>query len=147
MNWLLFEYFCFSLIQDGSFRDSTLLCHIYFKMMKFGTVIPYKKYMNHVAHPLSSADISSFAYRYRLRLVFSRFFCFCRNLGNVKENRLEKLAYPVKWSTWLYASTLPNFARRHFFNVNEVSNVFFWERDDKRGRLSKSFKDESLSVT
>ena len=50
-------------------------------MMKLGTVIPYlrkiQKYINHVTHPLSSADISIFSpkiskfcyikkYRYRL---------------------------------------------------------------------------------
>ena len=55
--------------------------HRYATMMKLGTVIPYlkkiEKYMNHVTHPLSSADISIFSpgvsefsyiknYRYRL---------------------------------------------------------------------------------
>ena len=42
-------------------------CHTYPKMMKLGTVIQLylsqrrsKKYMNHVTHPLSSADISIF---------------------------------------------------------------------------------------
>ena len=38
--------------------------HTYLTMMKLGTVIPYlekiQKNMNHVAHPLSSADISIF---------------------------------------------------------------------------------------
>ena len=108
-----------------------------------------KKYMNHVAHPFSSADISSFAIlRYTdIDLYLVGFCVFAEISEMLKKKRLEKLVYPVKWSTWLYASNLPNFARRHFFNVNEVSNVFFWERDDKRGRLSKSFKDESLSVT
>ena len=57
------------------------ICHTYPTMMKLGTVIPYpkkiQKYMNHVTHPLSSADISIFSpeiskfcymkkYRYRL---------------------------------------------------------------------------------
>ena len=57
------------------------ICHTYPTMMKLGTVIPYLKkiqeYMNHVAHPLSSIDISIFSqetskfcyikiYRYRL---------------------------------------------------------------------------------
>ena len=57
-------------------------CHRYPTMMKLGTVIPYlkkrfKKYMNHVIQPLSSAEISIFSpeiskfcyikkYRYRL---------------------------------------------------------------------------------
>ena len=37
------------------------ICHRYSTMMKFGTVIPYvkkiQKHTNHVAYPLSSADI------------------------------------------------------------------------------------------
>ena len=56
-------------------------CHTYPTMMKLGTVIPYpkkiQKYINHVTHLLSSADISIFSpeiskywyikkYRYRL---------------------------------------------------------------------------------
>ena len=57
------------------------LCHTYPTIMKLGTIIPYlkktQKYMNHVTHLLSSADISIFSseigrfcyirkYRYRL---------------------------------------------------------------------------------
>ena len=57
------------------------ICHTYPTMMEFGTAIPYlkkiQKYINHVTHPLSSADISIFSpkiskfcyikkYRYRL---------------------------------------------------------------------------------
>ena len=78
-------------IQDGLFRGCSRMrgqkgplpkiCHTYPTMMKLGTVIPYpkkiQKYMNHVTHPLSSADISIFSpeiskfcyikkYRYRL---------------------------------------------------------------------------------
>ena len=41
------------------------ICQIYLTMMKLGTCIPYlkksKKYINHVTHPLSSADISNFS--------------------------------------------------------------------------------------
>ena len=42
------------------------ICHTNLAMIKRGTVIPYlerrfKKYMNHVTHPLSSADISIFS--------------------------------------------------------------------------------------
>ena len=44
------------------------ICHTYPNLMKLGTVIPYlkkiqrfKKYINHVTHPLSSADISTFS--------------------------------------------------------------------------------------
>ena len=66
------------------------------------------------------------------RLVFSRFFDIRGNLGNVKE-KPTKLVFPVKWSAWLYASTLQNFARRHFFNVNEVSIVISWEGDVETG--------------
>ena len=40
------------------------ICDTYPTMMKTGTVIPYlekiQKYINHVRHPLSSADISIF---------------------------------------------------------------------------------------
>ena len=40
------------------------ICHTYPTMMKLGTVIPYLKktlYINHVTHPLSSADMSNFS--------------------------------------------------------------------------------------
>ena len=41
------------------------ICHTYPTMMKLGTVIPYlkktQKYMNHVTHPLSCPDTSSFS--------------------------------------------------------------------------------------
>ena len=43
------------------------ICHKYPTMMKFGTVIPYlkkiQKYINHVAHLLSSADIGIFHWK------------------------------------------------------------------------------------
>ena len=57
------------------------ICHTYPKLMKLGTVIPHlrmiQKYINHVKHPSSSADINIFSrkisnfcfikkYRYRL---------------------------------------------------------------------------------
>ena len=58
------------------------------------------------------------------RLVFSRFLDLRGNLGNVKENRLEKLVSPVKRSAWFQAFTLQNFAGQHFFDVNEVSIVY-----------------------
>ena len=70
----------FNPIQDGHFRGcsrmagggrggkKTLLpkiCHTDPTIMKLGTVIPYpkktQKYMNHVTHPLSFADISIFS--------------------------------------------------------------------------------------
>ena len=42
--------------QKGPFPK---ICHPYPTIMKLGTVIPYlKKYMNHVTHTLTSADIS-----------------------------------------------------------------------------------------
>ena len=63
-------------IQDGLFRGCSRMmgglfgppllkiCHTYSTMMKLGRVIPYrkkvKKYMNHVTHLLSFADISIF---------------------------------------------------------------------------------------
>ena len=60
------------------------ICHTYPTMMKLGTVILYlkkiEKYMNHVTHPLTLADISIFSpeisqfcyfKKYRYRLHFS----------------------------------------------------------------------------
>ena len=43
--------------------------------------------------------------------------------GLLKKNQLEKPVFPVKRSAWLHASTLQNFARQHFFEVNKVSFV------------------------
>ena len=86
----------FNSIQDGLFRGCSRMgwgrgqkgplpkiCHTYPTMMELGTVIPYskkiQKNMNHVIHPLSSADIgifsseiSKFCYikKYRYRLYF-----------------------------------------------------------------------------
>ena len=41
------------------------ICHTYLTMMKLGTVMPnlkkIQKYMNHVTHHLSSADVSIFS--------------------------------------------------------------------------------------
>ena len=65
----------------------------------------------------------------------------------LKKNRLEKLVSPVKWSAWLYASTLQNFARWHFFDVNEASIVFSSEKDVKTDSKGKVLKNESSSVT
>ena len=47
----------------------------------------------------------------------------------LKKN-LEKLISPVKWSAWLYASALQNFAARHFFDVNKDFIVFSRERGE-----------------
>ena len=62
------------------------------------------------------------------RLAFSRFLDLYE-----KKNRLEKLVSLVKRTAWLHASTLQNFARRHFSDVNEVSIVFSWEIDIETG--------------
>ena len=51
----------------------------------------------------------------------------------LKKNELEKLVSAVKRSAWLQASILQNFARRHFFDVIEVSIVFSSEIDIKTG--------------
>ena len=57
------------------------ICHIHPTMMKLGIVTPYlkkiQKYLNHVTHTLSSAEISifdiKFCYiKYRQRLYFDR---------------------------------------------------------------------------
>ena len=43
--------------------------------------------------------------------------------GMLKKNRQKKLVSPVKRSAWLHAYALQNFARRNFFDVNDVSIV------------------------
>ena len=80
-----------------------------------------------------------------LKLVFSRgFFIFAEMSETLKKNRLEELLSPVKWSAWLYASTLQNFARRYFFAVNGVSIVILWERDIEMGEnMWKKFKTKA----
>ena len=61
------------------------------------------------------------------------------------KNRLEKLVSPVKRSAWLHAFTLQNFARRYFFDVNEISIVFSWEIDIKTGEsIWKMFNYKSF---
>ena len=48
----------------GAKRTHVKICHTYPTMMKLGTVIPclkkFQKYVNHVTHHLSSAEISIF---------------------------------------------------------------------------------------
>ena len=55
----------FNPIQDGLLAHLPKIRHTYPTMMKLGTVIPYlrkiQKCINHVTHPLSSADISIFS--------------------------------------------------------------------------------------
>ena len=67
------------------------------------------------------------------RLVFSRVFDIRRNLGNVKEKPTRKTCFSREMKPWLYTSTLQNFARQHFFDVNRVSIVISWERDVEMG--------------
>ena len=72
----------------------------------------------------------------KARLVFSRFLYIRGNLGNVKEKSTRKTCFSremKKWSFWLYASTLQNFARRHFFDVNGVSIKISWEANAETG--------------
>ena len=79
-------------VQDGPFWGCSRMreakrpllikiCHTYPTMMKLGTLTP--KYINHVIHPLSSADISNFLLeiskfcyikKYRYRLYFDTLF-------------------------------------------------------------------------
>ena len=54
------------------------------------------------------------------RLVLVGFSICAEMSGLLKKNRLEKPVFLVKQSAWLHASTLQNFARRHFFEVNEI---------------------------
>ena len=61
-------------------------------------------------------------------------FWICAGIsGMLKKNWLEKFVSPMKRSPWLYASGLQKLARRHFFDINEVSIVFSWEIDIKTG--------------
>ena len=64
----LFRMDLFGLVTDGGRGKKTPLTKIYHTypiVMKLGTVIPYlkkiQKYINHVTHYLSSADISIFS--------------------------------------------------------------------------------------
>ena len=43
---------------------------------------------------------------------------------------LEKLISPVKWSVWLDACALENFAARHFFDVSRTL-LYFHEKEGK----------------
>ena len=80
----------------------------------------------------------------RNRLVFSRFFLFAEISEMWKKNQLEKLVSPMKWSAWLYASTLQNFTRRHFFDDNGVSIEISWDRDIETGEnIWKVFKTKT----
>ena len=57
------------------------------------------------------------------RLVSVGFWICAKMSGLLKKNRLQKPVFPDKISVKLHASTLQNFARRHFLEVNEVSFV------------------------
>ena len=66
------------LLTDGSGKKAfplSKICHTYPTMMKLSTVLPdlrrIQKYMNHMTHPLSSAEISIFS------LKISK-FCFIK---------------------------------------------------------------------
>ena len=56
----------------------------------------------------------------RSRVVFSLFFDIRGNLGDVKEKPTRKTRFSREMKRLVYASTLQNFARRHFFDVNGV---------------------------
>ena len=68
----IFRMGIFCLLKDGGWggrktsgSSHPKICHRYPTMIKLGRVIPYlkrfKKCTNHVTHPLSSADISTFS--------------------------------------------------------------------------------------
>ena len=90
--------------------------HTYPTMMKLGTVIPYlkkiQKYMNHLTHPVSSADISIFSTqirkfcyikKYRYRLHFDTWFLilliFIESLKIVLINIFTILMMSAKMAT------------------------------------------------
>ena len=68
-----------------------------------------------------------------LGLYLVGFFIFAEISKMLKKNRLEKLVSPMKWSAWVYRSTLQNFAGQHSFDVNGVSVLISWVRDVKTG--------------
>ena len=67
--------------------------------------------------------LRSFYLPFLFRLVFSRFLDLRGSLGNIKEKLARKTCFSREKKR-LAPSTLQNFARRHFFDVNEVSIVF-----------------------
>ena len=93
----LFSHEFLTLFRVGLFRDAhgwgakrppplPKICYIHPTMMKLGTVVPYlkkiKKYINHVTHSMSPAnicifslEICNFCYikKYRYRLHFNNF--------------------------------------------------------------------------
>ena len=71
----------------------------------------------------------------RIVITVVGFFILNENLGPVKEKPTRKTCFPVKRSTWLHTSTLQNFARRHFFDVSEVSVVLSWKIDTKTWKI------------
>ena len=85
------------------------ICHTSPTMMKLGTVIPYlkrfKKYMNHVTHPLSSADISNFSpetsklYRLHFATKFLILLIFIESLKIVLIKKVTILMMSAKMTT------------------------------------------------
>ena len=74
-------------------------------------------------------------------LVLVGFLIFAEIL---KKSWVEKRISPMKWSTYLYISTLQNFAKHHFFDVNGVYIVISCERDIETGEnMWKVFKMKS----
>ena len=99
----------------GAKRSPSLKCHIYFTMMKLGTVIPYlkkiQKHINHVIHPLNPANISIFhrksaialyqeiwiwiAFKYKISNSFNFFRAFkgCFNKHGCNFDHVSKIGY------------------------------------------------------
>ena len=78
------------------------------------------------------------------RLEFSRFMNFLGNLGNIKENRLKKPVFSVKWNAWSYESALQNFQSATFL-WSQRSLFHFHEKDVlKRERLCEKFFKRKL---
>ena len=98
-------------IQDGPFRvcsqmgGEQKICHAYPAIMELGTVIPcvkmIQKYMNHVTHSSSSADISIFS---------SEISNFCY---------IKKYSYRLDIDTW-FLVLLTYFESLKIFLINMV---------------------------
>ena len=87
------------------------ICHTYPTMMKLGTFILYlkkiQKYINHVTHPLSSADIS---------ILLPEFGKFCY----IKKYRYRLYFYTLFLILLTFLS-LERFINKHGYNFDDIS--------------------------
>ena len=78
-----------------------------------------------------------------MKIICSGFGFARKSPGMLEKNRLEKLVTLLKRSVWLHAYNLQNFARRHFFDISEVSIVFHENKRERELEL-KAFLHKAL---